>query len=323
MKETDYAYAVARVRSNENSFLSRQELDSLLAAPDCETCLSRLSGKGWGEPGTTVSDEGVIIDAQLKKLWSFIDEISPDRAVFDSLRIPNDYHNLKAVIKAFINGERPDRFIIRPYTVEPDTIVEAIKERNYSLLPAHMREPAEKAFYTLLEQRKGQLCDIIIDRASLEAALENAKQYGGILRQLAELNILKANINSAGRCAAQKKPANFIEKVFAEGCAKPDTASLRAAALAGTDSIIELLHTVDPKLEQALQEDGIEGFDKACDDMSIRILSRSRYTPLGIEPLVAYIVAAENEIRNIRLILTAKRNGISAERISGMLRDVF
>lgn len=321
MRDTDYAYAVARVRSNECNLLTKQDIDSLMAAPDCDACLSRLAGKGWGGQGRRFENENAMIDAQCERMWSLISEIAPDLSVFDSLRIPNDYHNLKAAIKAFVTGQEPDRFFITPYTIEPSVITEAIKERNYSLLPEHMQTAAQDAFRTLLEQRNGQLCDIIIDKASLEASLENAKKYGGTLLELAKLSILRSNIKIAWRCSLQKRSANFIAKALAEGCS-PDTAQLTAASLEGKDAVIELLHSIDSGLEKALSEEGVEGFDKACDNKRTQLLTKAKYTPLGVDPLIAYMIACENEIRNVRLIFTGKRNGIPDERIRTMLREV-
>ena len=318
MRDTDYAYAVAAVRSRENGLLTRQETESMLTSPDSDACLSRLASKGWGEHGTSMT-EGKLIDSRSARLWSFIGEIVPDPAVFDFFRIPNDYHNLKAAIKAFIMSQDAERLFIEPCTVDTKLIREAVKERDYSLLPEKMRGCAEDAFRMLLEQRNGQLCDIVLDRASLEASYASAKEYGGLLLEIAKLYVLKANIKTAWRCAAQKRPQSFIKRALAVTDCAPDAEALTAAALSGCDAIIELLKSVDPELGQALSGGDIEEFGKACDIRRSRLCDSAKYTPLGSDPIVAYIVATENEIRNVRLILTGKRNGISDERISEKL----
>ena len=49
--------------------------------------------------------------------------------------------------------------------------MEIIKEKDFGKLPANMQHAAEEAYESLLHTRDGQLCDVIIDKAALEAIL--------------------------------------------------------------------------------------------------------------------------------------------------------
>ena len=51
---------------------------------------------------------------------------------------------------------------------------------------------------------------------------------------------------------------------------------------------------------------------------------RSLYNnPFGIAPLAAYILARENEIKMVRIILSGKLNGFPDEFIRERLRDMY
>ena len=47
--DTDYAYAVARVRANELSLLSGADMDQLIDTDSYDSAMQMLSDHGWGE----------------------------------------------------------------------------------------------------------------------------------------------------------------------------------------------------------------------------------------------------------------------------------
>ena len=59
------------------------------------------------------------------------------------------------------------------------------------------------------------------------------------------------------------------------------------------------------------------------DDFLLSFVKASRWNPLGIEPIIGYLLAKENEIRLIRIIMVGKINNLPAETIRERLRDVY
>ncbi|MEG1437281.1 MAG: V-type ATPase subunit, partial [Oscillospiraceae bacterium] len=49
MHETEYAYAVARVRANELTLLSATDVEQLISAEDYKQVMRRLADTGWGD----------------------------------------------------------------------------------------------------------------------------------------------------------------------------------------------------------------------------------------------------------------------------------
>lgn len=49
----------------------------------------------------------------------------------------------------------------------------------------------------------------------------------------------------------------------------------------------------------------------------------SKYITFGPEPIFSYIVAKETEIKNLRIIMVSKTNGISPEAIRERVRDLY
>jgi V/A-type H+-transporting ATPase subunit C len=60
-----------------------------------------------------------------------------------------------------------------------------------------------------------------------------------------------------------------------------------------------------------------------ADDLRVEYLNRAKYIPFGPEPLVAYVLGRENEVKSLRIILAGKVNGLSDQEIGERLREVY
>ena len=102
-----YAYAVARVRVKELFLLSRKEVEQLLACRTYTEALDFLKNRGFGSAAKddTITD---LLDAERAATWSFLREIVKDDPTLDLFLYENDFHNLKAAIKAHQAGIEPE-----------------------------------------------------------------------------------------------------------------------------------------------------------------------------------------------------------------------
>ena len=63
--------------------------------------------------------------------------------------------------------------------------------------------------------------------------------------------------------------------------------------------------------------------EKLCDNKRIEFVKKSRFVSFGIEPAIAYIVAKESEIKNLRMILNGKIANTPKEVILERLRETY
>ena len=68
MRETDYAYAVARVRAHESRLLTRADLDRLLTAADEAECRRILADRGYPARGTAAEMLSASKDPEVGEL---------------------------------------------------------------------------------------------------------------------------------------------------------------------------------------------------------------------------------------------------------------
>lgn len=67
----------------------------------------------------------------------------------------------------------------------------------------------------------------------------------------------------------------------------------------------------------------ISDFEKSCDNLLIDYIKRAKYFHFGVEPVVCYALAKENEIRNLRIILEGKKNNFEIDETRPFLRRSY
>ena len=319
--QQDFTYAVARIRFRETKLLSDTDLNALLMSSDVDAVMRLLRDKGWGDNTDCRPEE--LLALEENKLWEFINETVDDISVLNFLLIPNDYHNLKVILKCITRDQEPDSMLIEDSVEDAQAIYKAIKSRDYGDLPEYLQEVAQDAMTTLLQTSDGQLCDIIVDKACMEHVYRLGKESkSDIIRLYCELFVAAADIKIAIRCANTKKKLDFIRRALAE-CDTLDVERLAQAACEGKDEVIAYLGTTEYRSAVDAIETSMSAFEKWCDDYMTNAMKPQKWEPFGIGPVVAYIIARQNEIKAVRMILSAKLNNLSENTIKERLRDMY
>ena len=89
MKDTDYAYAVARIRANECRLLPGAVLDEMAGAPSYDAAVRRLGEYGWTDGSET--DLSLLLRREGEKLWLLMKETVKDRSELQVLTAINDF----------------------------------------------------------------------------------------------------------------------------------------------------------------------------------------------------------------------------------------
>lgn len=321
MPEKQYIYAVARIRSKELQLLDDQFINQLMAAPGYNECLKLLLDKGWAKEGITELEQ--MLKHEQEETWDFISDLVEDMSVFDVLLLPKDYHNLKAAIKMVYTGSEDENIFLNHGSIDAGTILEAVKSQDFTLLPEHMRTAAGEAYRVLTETGDGQLCDLIIDKAALEAIYSAGKEQSDeVLKLFAEMKTASANIKIAVRAQRTGKSLEWIQRALAP-CDTLDVEVLARAAVSGFDETCEYLMQTEYAEGVDELKRSLSHFERWCDDRLIQRIQPQKYNPFTLGPLAAYLLARDNEIKTVRIILLGKLNEISEEAIRERLRIMY
>ena len=321
MAKADYTYAVARIRSKELKLLTMKDLEALIALDDYESCIRFLTEKGWGNDTNQTGDE--ILSTERKKIWLLMNELVKEENAFDVFLLQNDFHNLKVTIKAITRDLKADNMFSEFGKIPAEKIYEAIDKRNYSQLPEYLQNTAKEAMNVLLHTSDGQLCDIIIDKACLEAVYNaGINIVNEIIKLYSELFVASADIKIAVRCAKTAKTLDFIKQSLAE-CETLNINILANSAAKGIEEICSYLTSSAYKEAVEALKRSPSAFEKYCDDLVTEKMKSQKWEPFTIGPLVAYIIARENEIKAVRIILSAKLNSLDTEIVRERLRKMY
>lgn len=320
MKDTEYTFAVARIRANETRLLNAQDLNAVISAAGYDEAVRRLNDKGYNIEGL---DYGTALNDKLNAEWELISSILPDKSQFDSIILRNDFKNLKVILKAFLCDKDPDALFSYPCVYDPQELKKLICERKNDRLPEPLQHCDRSAYRILTQTRFAQLADTVIDRASMEWAIRTAEKADNtVMREIAQTSAAVADIKIVYRCLLSGKAVSFMERAVCE-CEAFRKEELIAAAQKGMDAFISFVaHTKYGKLAQALSESPT-AFEKACDDTLMQVLYRGKTENFGISALAAYYFAVRTEIMNVRIILSAKLNGLADDIIRERMRLLY
>ena len=311
MAENQYIYAVARIRSKELSLLDSKCMEQLLSCKEFEDCIRILSEKGWDCEGKAADE---FLTAEREKTWTLLKELVKEPEAFDVFLYENDFHNLKAAIKQVCTQSEAAHIYKDNGTIPWIKIYEAVRTHDFSSLPEAMQSCGQEAYEVMIKGSDSQLCDVIVDKASLEHVYAaGRKQKSGLLKAYVELKTATADINIAIRSCKLKKSAEFLKKALVP-CDTLNLRELSAAVLRGLDAVYEYLKSTQyADAVEAIQTSS-SAFEKWRDDCMMELI---------IEPIAAYLLARENEIKCVRILLSGKANHLSEESIRERLREMY
>ena len=198
IKDTDYAYADARLKANENKLLTTSDIETLVSCRGVKDCYDFLAAKGWKLDETVGLTEA--LKQQNQELWQLLTESVPDKSVLDVLTVCNDYFNLKAAVKASFVGVTPDRLFVYPTSVDLEMLQTSVKQHDFDALGEKLGNTAKEAYQAALTSESGQAADIIIDRAALDELSRLSKESKcELVKDMARLLCTFADIKTAYR----------------------------------------------------------------------------------------------------------------------------
>ncbi|MDD5084682.1 MAG: V-type ATPase subunit [Candidatus Omnitrophica bacterium] len=142
----------------------------------------------------------------------------------------------------------------------------------------------------------------------IAADLENAKIFLRAKIQLRDKKFLAGCLVEGGYV----KPAEFLE-LFGESM---DTVSRRLGGPRYNDVLSAGITAYRSGGKLAVLE-------RDCDNFLMGYIKKAKYFHFGIEPLVSYALAKENEVKNLRVIFIGMENNFKPEETRAYLRNSY
>lgn len=304
---SDYIFPCVVIRSKEVDLLSREELLRLLDLKSVQDIMNVLADHGYGDGKELENprDFEKVLSENMKQTYDTIYSTIPDEKELNFFKYPNDYHNLKVLLKAEFLKTDASHLLIDSGTIPADKLQDMLRRRDFSLMTVEMRQAVDEAIELFAKSRDPQEIDLRLDKACYKDMLTDAEESGNqFLQEYVRKLIDSLNIDAFARLKEVGKPRAFFKRVFLDGGNLDENA-------------------VEQKAAAIVSEVTLSGVEKYLDAQRMEFVKDALYVPFGIEPVVGYLEAKEAEVMNLRMILTGKISGMDETLIRERLRDTY
>ena len=129
MKDTEFAFAVAKIRANESKLLSGDVIENLISAQNYEMCIKLLKDASFIDSDVQNIDE--VLDKKLMDAYALVIDVAPEKNCLDFLVVQNDFHNVKCAIKSFILKKDAQKLFVKPCICETQTVKRAMEKKDF------------------------------------------------------------------------------------------------------------------------------------------------------------------------------------------------
>lgn len=323
MRETEYTYAVAYTRTLENKMLKKTDMEMLINCNNIKSVEEFLIEKGYGSSNDYKKNIYDILKDEMIKIYNEIKFAVPRNSKIEMFLYPNDFHNLKTILKAVFSNTQWESVILEPYNVDPKLIFDAISTNQYNLLPEFIRQSAINAYEVLAKTQDGQLIEVMLDKDLFIILKDKAKEFNNkFLIDLLEIDIMIINMKIALRAAKNKQNYSFLKSAFIP-CESINVSKLLDAAMNSYSEVINVIEQSGFKEAANAVSESMISFEKWCDNKKIEKLKSIKNNSFGISPVIAFLIGKKNEIMCIRLIISGINSGIKKDLIRERLRDLY
>ena len=327
MDRENFIQSSVRIRHAEKKLLTKQQLQRLADAKNLEDAIKLLNETSYSSELSKLDrpeNYEQVLSEVLNKTYKEAMEISPEKSLVEILSCKYDYHNLKVLVKENILKEKFDSM----YCMLDENEIEAFRE-----LALKNDEGLSKDFKECLDffetTKDPQDIDIFIDKKYFEKVLSLAEEFKlEMITEYFKAMIDFINLRTFIRCRKQNQVKETLEKVLIKG------------GDVETDKILEMFYedieilpiklkaykigrVLSKIVEEYKNTNSLNSFEKSMDDYLVEIVRKAKSIHYGAEVIFSFLFAKELEIKNLRLILVGKVNGLSADFIKERLREVY
>lgn len=333
MKNTDFVDASAYLRVQEKRLLQTGGMERLIDAGSAAEALRMLSQNGDYDFASLAdpADYEPVLKAEQRRVYAMAYKLAKEnRAVVDILACKYDYHNAKTALKAANFKQRTENPYVLATDVEPSAIEAYIESpSDKSELPAHLAAAINGAKEAFAKSGNPQDIDLALDKAMFAHMLALAKPLkNDFITDYVTMSIDFYNTKTLLRVKAMQKGTAFLADALAEGGKTPVSFFVENYAKTPAAMVPSFYYRYFGDAMKAGMDDyektgNLSRLERRFDNLLVDHTRKAKYLAYGAEVLFAYLISKENEIRQIRIVVTCKLNNIGQEALRERLRDNY
>jgi V/A-type H+/Na+-transporting ATPase subunit C len=324
-EDPNYGFAIGRVRALEPALMDRARYERFKRARNGEEFAAALAETAYGrflENG--VAGVTQALDSAAGENAGFLSEYALDDWLLQLFSIPSAIRELKMAVKSALSQGRTD--VGFPKELEGG---------SYKPLADRVVAQAMDAF---TRGRNPAAVDVALDRLmqQIELQVSSSSEFvTGYLGLHADIENLRTLVRLRTKEDADENLAGEMGEAYIPG-GTLTLAVLSAALPLPWPAVLDLLAKSPPYgsgseafhdyLEQGraalVDRRSFARMERLGREAELRYVRQTRYATFGHEPLVAFFLLRENELRNLRLLFAAKLAGLPDEETQDLVAYV-
>lgn len=332
MVEKLYLDIIPKIRVYEKRLIDNVKFNRMLDLENIDEVLKFLSETVYGE---NISDDinicnyEQVLSLEFGRLFNSLKDIFDNKELINIFLKKYKYNNIKLMLKAKLLNVDLGDILFNIEDFDNEFIYTAIKTENYSSLPDEIGDLVKKVLKDFEENKDPQRIDILIDKIMFGELLKESKNINSdFLTKYIQILIDVFNVKTLFRI----KKLNLNRALFDDVIVSGGNIALSNLKMIFSEpkenilnrfSMTNMYKYIKEGLENYVNSDDLNILDKELDDYLMEYLKNAKIITTGLAPIIGYINAKENEIKNIRIVLVGKINNVDSDSIKRRLRKNY
>jgi V/A-type H+-transporting ATPase subunit C len=259
-----------------------------------------------------------LLLARRKSVRELFEDLMLDKPIAKLFRTRDDFANLRLALRRTLTERPLGTDYSSDGNVSPQIFEQIFKEENYELFPDYMAGAVEQAVLAYYQNKDIRCIDYAIDSFQAEYNLKKARQLKSIfLLGLFRIQIDSTNIRTMLRLKfTESEHRNvFLKGGFIEQERLENALALGYESQGQLFFVLPYHRVVETGANYLMSDKSFLKIERQCEEFLTGFLKTTIQITAGPQPIIAYLLMKENEIRNVRLILTAKKNSLDTKLI--------
>jgi V/A-type H+-transporting ATPase subunit C len=318
-----YAFQTAQVRSLETQMLTRAVLLDMINAQNFEQAVDLLSGSDYAlSQGTKdIAQVETMLQQQRTAVRELFSDLMLDKSIVQLFKTRDDFANLRLSLRRSLT-EKPIGTDYSPEgNIAPQQLDQLFSEQgDFSSQESteYVQQAVEQAILTYYQDKDIRQIDYQIDSFQAEYNLKSACRLNNIfLISLFRTQVDLANIRMMFRLKFTESEDRkvFLTGGFIESERFKNGLDIGYEALGQLFFATPYNRIIETGANYLASNKSFLRVEQQCEEYSTGLLKSTFTITAGPQPVIAFLLLKENEIRTVRLILTAKKNFLDTKLI--------
>jgi len=315
-----YTFQTAKVRVLEAQMLTSAALSDMANAENFDHAADSLGAGEYALPKgeRAFADVENILQQRRSQARELFKDLMIDKPIVKLIRAREDFANMRLAIRRKLTEKPLGTDYSNDGNVPAEQFEEIFEEENYSPLPDYMQEAVEQAVLAYYQNKDIRQIDYALDSSQAQYNLRQAGRLNSIfLLGLFRIQIDLTNIRTMLRLKfAESQQRNaFLSGGYVQPQRYIHALDVGYEAIAPLFFATPYYEIIDSGTNYLVSDNSFLRIEHNCEEYLMGFLRSTLQITAGPQPVIAYLLMKENEIRRVRLILTAKQNNLDTKLI--------